>query len=214
MTDVGDEGKELSMYYLYGIFNKTNGKLYVGFTVDMKRRWYEHTKHSKKLTKNSFAIHYAINKYGVQNFIYKKIDEATDLDQANKKEIAWIKELKLSGYQLYNETDGGDGTRGATGHKWPDERKQHMSKLNSGEGNPMYGVQLYGETNGNYGKKMQPHVKEALLKVRAKVTKEQSKEICDLFSTGKYKQVELCKKFNLSAAQISRIISGKRWNKN
>lgn len=199
------------MYHLYGIYNTLNGKIYIGFTVNMKRRWYEHKKHTKKLSKYSFAVHYAMNKYGLQNFIYKQIDSASSLEEANQKEMAWIKELKALGYQLYNETDGGDGTKGNTGHKWTEERKLKMRALNSGEGNPMYGIQLFGEANGNYGKKMKPHVKETLLKIRAKVTKEQAKEICDLFSTGQYKQAELCKKFNLSAAQISRIINGKRW---
>ena len=202
------------MYYLYGIFNKLNGKLYIGFTVNMKRRWYEHTKHSKKLTGYSFAIHYAINKYGIQNFIYKKIDEANNLDEANKKEIGWIKELKLLGYQLYNETEGGDGTKGNTGHKWTRERKRRMSKLNSGKSNPMYGIQLFGEANGNYGKGMKPHVKSVLLKIRSKVNQAQVEEIRYLFATGKYKQSELCKIFHLSAAQVSRIISGKRWKTN
>lgn len=199
------------MYYLYGIYNKLNGKLYVGFTVSMRRRWYEHRKHTKKLSKYSYAVHYAMSKYGFDNFIYKQIDFALSLNEANQKEVAWIKELKSFGYQLYNETDGGDGTKGNTGHKWTEKRKRAMSKLNSGEGNPMYGVQLFGETNGNYGKKMKPHVKEKLLAIRSKITEEQVKEMRDLYATGNYKQADLCRKYNLSAAQVCRILKGTRW---
>jgi len=194
------------MFYLYLIYNFINGKIYVGITNNPKTRWRRHKSDAKSNRKQ--AIHCAIHKYGADKFSFKVIEEIDTWEEANKQEVQWIKFLKENSYQVYNETDGGDGV---TGTKWTDERKRRMSKLNSGKGNPMYGVQLFGKANGNYGKKMKPHVKEALLKIRAKVTKEQAKKMCDLFSTGQYKQVELCKMFNLSAAQVSRIINGKRW---
>lgn len=194
------------MFYLYLIFNTINNKLYVGITNNPKERWKRHKSDAK--SKKRFAVHCAIAKYGYDKFVFKVIEELETKEQANEREAMWIKSLKENSYQIYNETDGGDGV---TGTKWTEDRKQRMSKLNSGEGNPMYGVQLFGETNGNYGKEMKIHVKEALLKVRAKITKEQVSEINEMFKSGKYKQSELCKMFNLSAAQISRIVNGKRW---
>jgi group I intron endonuclease len=178
----------------------------VGITNNPKERWKRHKSDAK--SKKRFAVHCAIAKYGYDKFVFKVIEELETKEQANEREAMWIKSLKENSYQIYNETDGGDGV---TGTKWTEDRKQRMSKLNSGEGNPMYGVQLFGETNGNYGKEMKIHVKEALLKVRAKITKEQVSEINEMFKSGKYKQSELCKMFNLSAAQISRIVNGKRW---
>lgn len=199
------------MYILYGIFNILNGKLYIGLTNNLKRRWYEHAKNSKKITAQSYAIHHAIAKYGIKNFILKKIDDAIDLDEANSKEMLWIKELKLNGYQLYNETDGGDGTKGAIGHKWTEEQKQKMSERNSGEGNPMYGVQLFGEANGNFGKEMKPHVKETLIKIRRKLSDDQIQEIISLYTSGNYSQTQLSKQYNVSLTQIHRIVKGKSW---
>jgi len=199
------------MYILYGIFNILNGKLYIGLTNNLKRRWYEHTKNSKKITAKSYAIHHAIAKYGIKNFILKKIDDAIDLNEANSKEMLWIKELKLNGYQLYNETDGGDGTKGATGHKWTEEQKQKMSERNSGEGNPMFGVQLFGEANGNFGKKMKPHVKETLINIRRKLSNDQIQEIISLYTSGNYSQTELSKQYDVSLTQIHRIVNGKSW---
>lgn len=202
------------MYHVYGIFNKLNGKLYVGITKNLKRRWYEHRKNSKNITAKSYAIHHAIAKYGIENFEFKSIEKLPDLDTANAREVELIKFLKETGQQLYNETNGGDGTKGHS-HPWTEEQKKNMSIKMSGPNNPMYGVQLFGEANGNYGKEMKPHVKQELLKHRRKLTDEQIQEVQNLFSTGNYTQTQLSKQFNISLTQTHRIVKGKSWgNKN
>lgn len=198
------------MYTLYGIFNKITGKIYIGITKNFKRRLYEHKKNSKNITSKSYAVHHAIVKYGWKNFIFKPIEQLSDLDAANLKEMEWIKFLKENGYQLYNETDGGDGTKGHS-HLWTEEQKNIMSKKMSGENNPMYGVQLFGEANGNFGKEMKPHVKGELLKYRRKLTDEQILEIQSLYDAGNYTQTSLSKQFNVSLTQIHRIVKGKSW---
>jgi len=205
------------MYVIYGIFNNLNGKLYIGLTKNLVRRWYEHVKNSKTITSNSYAVHHALAKYGIKNFILKKIDDAIDLNEANLKEMLWIKELKINGYQLYNETNGGDGIKKEWTEeqkqkaKWTEERKAKLSQRNSGKGNPMYGVQLFGKANGNFGKGMKPHVKEILLKIRCKLTAEQVKEIRHLYSLGNYTQENLSKQYNICISQINRIIHETSW---
>jgi group I intron endonuclease len=194
------------MFYLYLIYNTINGKIYVGITNNPKTRWARHKSDAKSNRKQ--AIHCAIYKYGNDKFIFKVVENIKTLEEANLREIEWIKSLKENFYQLYNETNGGDGVSGT---KWTKERKKIMSELNSGQGNPMYGVRLFGKANGNYGKSMKPHVKNTLLKYRCKITQKQAEEIRNLYSTKKYKQSELCIMYNLSPAQISRIITGKRW---
>jgi len=197
-------------YNIYGIFNKLNGKLYIGITNNLKRRWQEHRKNSKKITNQSYAIHHAIAKYGTSNFIFKSIEKVTDLDNANLREVEWIKLLKEFGYQLYNETNGGDGTKGHS-RPWTEDQKQHMSIVMSGPNNPMYGVQLFSETNGNFGKEMKPHLKQELLKHRRKLSDIQIEEIKSLFDTNNYTQTQLAKQFNVSLTQIHRIVKGKSW---
>lgn len=208
------------MRYIYGIYNKISGKLYIGQTNNPKRRWSEHKRCSKSIALIKYAINFAMKKYGVQNFIFKIIDTAKNLDESNNKEKQWIKELKLHGYQLYNETEGGtvgyskpwtDEQKQAASQKWTDEQRQAVSKRVSGEGNPMYGVQLFGEANGNYGKEMKPHVKETLLKIRRKLTDEQIEEIKNLYATGNHTQTQLAKDFEVSLTQIHRIVHGKSW---
>ena len=197
------------MHVIYGIFNNLNGKLYIGLTKRIKKRWREHMRYSKKITSRSYSIHCAINKYGVENFIFKIIDEAKNVEEAIFKEKLWIKELKTNGYQLYNETNGGQS--GPNEYFLSEERKAKLSQRNSGKGNPMYGVQLFGKANGNFGKGMKPHVKEIFLKIRRKLTAEQVKEIRYLYSLGNYTQENLSKKYNISISQINRIIHEKSW---
>jgi len=75
----------------------------------------------------------------------------------------------------------------------------------------MYGVQLFGEANGNFGKEMKTHVKKELLKHRRKLTNDQIKEIQLLFVIENYTQTQLSKQFNVSLTQIHRIVKGKSW---
>jgi hypothetical protein len=198
------------MYNIYAIYNKINGKIYVGITNNLKRRWREHKKNSKKISKNSYTIHKAIAKYGVDNFIFKPIEQVIDLSCANSKEIEWIKLLKINGYKLYNSTDGGKGTKGYS-NLWTDERKKKLSEQRSGYRNPMYGVKLFGSLNGNYGKSMNPNIKEKLLNSRRKLTDEQIKDIIKLYATGTYTQTRLSKIFNISLTQVHRIVKEKSW---
>jgi len=196
------------MYYLYLIYNCKNGKLYVGYTQNPKQRWLRHKSTSRGKLKNRYAIHWALAKYGVDNFIFKVVESVVGQDCAKNREMEWIRILKEYKYQLYNETDGGEGCLGLP---WTPEHKEYMSKLMSGAGNPMCGVQLFGEANGNFGKEMKPHVKEKLLNIRRKLTDEQISEIRTLFETGKYTQTQLSKQFGVSLTQIHRIVRDKSW---
>ena len=198
--------EKTSKYFLYGIYNITNGKLYIGISANCIKRWKSHLKQSTKTNKQ--AIHMAIAKYGKDNFIFKQIDECDNWNHACQLEIEWISFLKKEGYHLYNETNGGEGI---LGYKWTKEQRQKMSEMNSGSNNPMYGIKFFGADNPNFGKPIKQNVKEALLKSRRKLTNQQIKEIIDLYSTNNYSQTQLSKIYNISLTQIHRIIKGKSW---
>lgn len=199
-------------YELYLIYNCVNGKMYVGITKNKKRRWSEHRKHGRhKPCAGCSAIHYAIRKHKLENFIFKVVDNVYDLNAANQKEIEWIKELKLLGYQLYNETAGGDGTPGHCGPlNLSAEERNRRSLAITGSNNFFYGRKLTGSANGHYGHKMKPHVKEILLKHRAKLTPTQVSEIKSLHAIDQT-QTSLSKQFGVSLTQIHRIVTEQRW---
>jgi len=90
---------------IYKITNKINNDFYIGKTKNsLNKRFYQH-KYNAYNKESQTHIHRAIRKYGYENFIIEKIDEAETLNDLNQKEIAIIKNLSPK----YNMTKGGDG---------------------------------------------------------------------------------------------------------
>lgn len=123
------------MYCIYLILNTITGKLYVGKTDNVDRRLKDHLKIARggkqKYPNSYFYLHAAINKYGFDNFLIKTVAEnLSDEKLAFELEKMWIFSLKQSGYDLYNLTDGGDGT---SGHKISEEGRRKMSKAHLGK---------------------------------------------------------------------------------
>jgi group I intron endonuclease len=98
------------MIGIYKITNKINGEVYIGQSIDIKRRWKTHitTSYNEKLKDYDSAIHRAIRKYGKENFEFSVLEE-TKLDKKllNEREIYWIKTYNSYG-KGYNETPGGE----------------------------------------------------------------------------------------------------------
>ena len=85
------------MIGIYKITNKINGKFYIGQSADIERRFREH----KTQKHNRILVDKAIQKYGVNNFIFEIIEECP-LEELNEKESYWIEETKAieKGYNL------------------------------------------------------------------------------------------------------------------
>ena len=58
------------MYYIYKITNVISGKIYIGLTKDIKKRWKMHINESKNKSANSYGypLKRDIRKYGPENF--------------------------------------------------------------------------------------------------------------------------------------------------
>jgi len=106
------------MSHIYSITNLTNNKQYVGKTSKPNPydRWKQHVQLAKSLTNlnennsaHSMTILKAMNKYGIQNFKFRVIEECKD-DIVNERETYWI--TKLDTYNNgYNCTLGGEGIK-------------------------------------------------------------------------------------------------------
>lgn len=204
---------ETSLYFIY---NTINNKIYIGITNNIKRRWKDHIKVAKSQKMKKYLIHKAIAKYGISNFIFKEIMKCPNFRWAKIIEDEFIIFFKSNGYEVYN-MDQAHITFHSPMNKNSIQYKNYKSNLSArmkGKNNHMYGVRLYGKANGNYGKKMKPHVKESLLKIRRKLTQENVDEIRKLYYEKLYNQPELAKKFNISLTQINRIILLKKWSNN
>lgn len=99
------------MGYIYLITNFTNGKRYVGQTVNpIHHRWKEHIEGAYGGNKSNSLLHRAIIKYGASNFGINVLEECADTE-LNEKEKNYIK--KYNTYYThnngYNMTWGGEG---------------------------------------------------------------------------------------------------------
>lgn len=121
----------MKKFYIYKITNIVNGKVYIGKTNNVEKRWSKHVRHScDPKCKHHFILHQAIAKYGVINFSHEIIETVNDERLSLDREVYWISFYKsnVSRYGSqhgYNLTDGGDG---ASGYRHSEESKQKMRK--------------------------------------------------------------------------------------
>ena len=107
---------------IYLITNLINDKVYVGKTVQYKRRMKEH-KNSGKNPKYYFP--YAIRKYGWENFTKEILIDEVPEEHLDNLEINYIAFYNSFGHGGYNLTQGGEGL---SGYKHTEEQLQAKSK--------------------------------------------------------------------------------------
>lgn len=112
---------------IYKITNKLDGKCYIGKTSrTIEKRWREHRNQVK--SKKTYYLHYAIKKYGEENFTIEIIKELNCLVPAhlNHAERYFIKKYKSNDPEFgYNMTLGGDGFE--AGHETSRQHRKRIS---------------------------------------------------------------------------------------
>ena len=97
-----------SVGFIYLVTNLVDGKVYVGLTKLIKKRWGEHLSATKN--GSQYPLHRAIRKHGVEKFVVTCIETVTtnreDLIAAEIHHIASYNCLAPNGYNL---TAGGEG---------------------------------------------------------------------------------------------------------
>lgn len=90
--------------YIYQITNLINGKIYIGQTNNIQKRWSNH----KCCNSPTMAIAKAIKKYGVENFKFEVLMRGLSLEEANQKEQELIKQKNTLVPYGYNIALGGN----------------------------------------------------------------------------------------------------------
>ena len=117
---------------VYLIWNKVNGKRYVGQTVQsLKKRFNEHA-----TKKNSALLGKAIRKYGRENFYCGIIKTCTSKEEMNYWEKYFIVALHCKVPHGYNLCDGGEGVAGYS--KTPEHRANLSASLKNRKFTPTW----------------------------------------------------------------------------
>lgn len=93
---------------IYKIENMIDGKVYIGKTSStLEKRWKQHCYDAKrKCAAQKFKLHRAIAEFGAENFSVVQIDTAATKEEADEKEIQWIRRYCSILYG-YNTSPGG-----------------------------------------------------------------------------------------------------------
>lgn len=100
------------MVGIYKITNLINNKIYVGQSINIKDRWYQHKYKADKPQERGYnsIIHCAFRKYGIDNFSFEILEECNE-DELDTKEQYWIKTLNTLAPNGYNILIGGQKKR-------------------------------------------------------------------------------------------------------
>ena len=149
------------MWFIYVITNLSNGKRYVGQTVDVRNRWANH----RFAPGDCPALHAAIKRYGISKFTFRVVEACDSKHRADDAERGWIRWYRSRSFELgYNITEGGDGVSGWTASK---ETRERMSRAHLG--NKSHSGRVFSEEHrarisaAGRGRRMSP---QAVAKMR------------------------------------------------
>lgn len=169
-----------SNYVLYKHTNKINGKVYIGITNSIKRRWRKEGIEYKPEAGRQSRFWGAIQKYGWNNFKHEIVLDNLSFEQACRLEKEYISKYNSTERNTgYNIAKGGNGgrvyekhPRGMLGkHQTEKEIISHRRLLSNPKTNPMKNGQVvWGVTNphprGMKGHHQSQKHKEAMKKLR------------------------------------------------
>jgi len=168
------------MQGIYAIINKTNGKRYIGSSIDVEKRFKNHLVTLRKGKHHNIKLQRAYNKHGENNFINNIIEECLERDDLFNRE-QWYLDNTICDYNV-SPTAGG-GYLGAEavqkmklsmigknvgpkaeetkkkisetlkGFQHSDETCRKMSEAHTGKKRPEHSIKMSGKGNPMYGRK-------------------------------------------------------------
>jgi hypothetical protein len=156
--------------YLYTLCTPETGEVrYVGITIleRPRDRFRQHMHQANKGTKSH--LYNWIRSLHVEPD-FKVIAQASSYDELKQMEIATIKEMKVQGLPLTNQTEGGDGTLGFSrrgkksyipSQETKDRIAQTLKGQGAGENNPFYGKKHSEETRKRMSEKRKVRITTA-----------------------------------------------------
>jgi group I intron endonuclease len=175
---------------VYKILNIVNGKMYIGSSIDINRRWREHKNSLKCNNHPSIYLQRSWNKNNESSFLFEIIEEVEDCNILIEREQYW-----MDFYNSYNKNIGYNIAPKAgnnSGLKHTDETKEKMR--NSAK------LTEKSRSEANSGSKNNS----------SKLTEKDVLSIVSMLLKG-YKHTEIVKNYSIGVDIISLIKSGQRW---
>jgi len=216
---------------IYKITNISNGKMYVGSSIHIERRWMCHKSYLSRHIHYNLHLQYSWNKYGESCFVFDIIEECK-FDILDMKEEYWIEELKtwdreygynknryINGRKLVSSSTKEKIRLSHTGVKLSEEHKKKISKAHLGMQRP----QSTGDKIGKAlrGKPKSEKAKQNMSKNHAdfsgencgnaKLTWEKVAQIRKEYSPDNCPSRSLAKKYGVNKSTILSIIKNKTW---
>lgn len=92
---------------IYKITNVKNDNCYIGQSLDIKRRWRNHTKHfgnTKDVAFSHYPLYRAFKKYGKDSFTFEIIELVHDKNKLTERELYWFEVFNPS-YNILDPRD-------------------------------------------------------------------------------------------------------------
>ncbi len=184
---------------VYCIINKINNKIYIGSSINIQERIYNHKTHLNKNIHCNKYLQSSYNKYGKDNFEFDILDLCSP-DIMHSIEKYWINITnscnKNFGYNLCPNP-----TKGTLGYKYTEQQKENIKNSIKGK--------RKGILNPNYGKKSPKHVIEASINATAKAVAQINKNTDEVIKI--FRSIEEAERFiGKSSTHISAVCNNKK----
>ena len=87
---------------IYQIKNLINNKKYIGQSIHIEKRWFDHKRCYEAHLESSPLLYQAFKKYGVENFEFSILEEVENRDLLNERESYYIQSLNTLSPNGYN----------------------------------------------------------------------------------------------------------------
>jgi group I intron endonuclease len=194
----------LSVCGIYQIINLINNKKYIGSSINIKRRKYEHYYKLNNNIHDNKHLQNAWNKYGIESFKFEVIEFLDNEEKLLDKEQFYIDLYKtnntLNGYNIRPNASSN------LGFHHSEETKQKFVNNSLGKQN-----NFYGKHHSEYTKSILSNLLCGEKNANAKLTEDNVLSIYKLLEDKELKMVEIANIFKVEPHTITQIKNGVIW---
>lgn len=221
MILMGNILQEDNVSGIYKITNNINSKIYIGSSVNLKKRFSSHISDLKNKKHRNIHLQRAWGKYGEDAFEFKILEYISDKEELLKWEQFYMDRFNVCDDKIGYNINPCAGSRLGTKHS-AETRKLMTGRKRSAEHSRKLSESLKGKRSTFYGKK---HTEEAKLKIRlgatgihlgekggtSKLTNEKVREIKIILRDTTLTHSEIGDIFNVHLTSIINIRTEKTW---